>query len=172
MQRRERNADAPQDLQADTEDDQRTDRAHHLGGDVERKAEALCAEYQQKIRQPAGHGGPHDIAHKFAAHHLMVRLKRQKERRCADGGKGDEGQLQRLERIGQRQSQRHDAEQEREDVLDQKQRGRALDVVDDTPPLGHHAGQGRKIGVEQHQLRDLTGRLRTRCHSNAAVGIF
>ena len=172
MQRRERDADTPQNLQAHAQNHQRADRTDHVGRDVERIAEPLCAEHKQEIRQPAGQRLAQHVPHEFTVDKLVIRLKRQKERRCADGGKRDERQLQRLERVGQRQGQRDDAEQKREDVLDQKQRRRALDVVDDPPPLGHNAGQRGKVRIQQHKLRDLAGRLRTRCHRDAAIGIF
>ena len=172
MQRRERDTDAPQNLQAYAQNHQRADRTDPVGRDVERIAEPLCAEHKQEIRQAAGQRPAQHIPHEFAAHKLVVRLQRQKERRRADGGKRDERQLQRLERVGQRQGQRDDAEQKREDVLDQKQRCRTLDVVDDPPPLGHNAGQRGKVRIQQHKLRDLAGRLCARRHRDAAVGIF
>ena len=105
-------------------------------------------------------------------HPLVVRLQRQKKRWCTDGCGAEQRQLQRQKRISQRQHQRYDAEQHREDVFDQKQRRRPLDVVDDPASFGHYMGQRTEVRIQQHQLCHLAGGLRTRCHGNAAVGIF
>ena len=81
-----------------------------------------------------------DIVQELTAHHFIVGFQRQKKGGQPDGDSGQQGQLQRLERIRQRQADGHQTEQQRENILDQKQRRRALDVIDDPPPFGHHVG--------------------------------
>ena len=49
---------------------------------------------------------------------------------------------------------------------------RLLWVVSVLAAFGHNAGQRGKVRIQQHKLRDLAGRLRARCHRDAAIGIF
>ena len=172
MPRRKGSADAPQHTDAHRQHNQRADGSHRVGGQIKCKAEAHRAEHQQKIRKPAGHGRAQHIAQKAPAHQLSVRLQRQNKGRYTDGYRRHQRKLQRLEGIRQRQAERHHAEQQREDVFDQKQRGRALDIVDDTATLAHNGGQSAEIRIQQNQLRHLRGCLCAAGHGNAAIGIF
>ena len=54
----------------------------------------------------------------------------------------------------------------------QKQRCRALQIVDGAPAFLHHLRHGSKVGVEQNEVRDRTRRVAAGSHRNAAIGLF
>ena len=168
----ERAADAPQHQQAHRQHHDRADGAKVVAGQVKRKAEPLCQEHEQKICYAAGQCRAQHIGDKPPVYPLVVRLQRQEKRRCTDGCGRQQRQLQRQKRVSQRQHQRHNAEQYRENIFDQKQRCRPLDVVDDPATLGHHMGQRAEVRVQQHQLCHLAGSLRAGRHRNATISIF
>ena len=80
--------------------------------------------------------------------------------------------LQRLQRIRHGDEQRDKGKQERENILDQKQRCRPLNVVDHAAALRHNGRQAGKIRFQQYQLGHLAGGLGTGCHGNTAVRIL
>ena len=73
---------------------------------------------------------------------------------------------------GQLMTDHRDREQHRVDGLGHEQVRRALDVGHHPPALGHDAGQGRELAVEEHELRDGARRGRARAHRHADVGVL
>ena len=102
----------------------------------------------------------------------MVGLQRQHEGGCADGQGTDEGELDGDKGIGEAGEQIDEGQKQGHDVLHQIQRRRPLDIVDDPPPLLHHLGHGGEVGVQQHHLGHLAGRLRPGGHGDAAVRVL
>ena len=80
--------------------------------------------------------------------------------------------MDRLQGVRHHREQTDDGQEQGENVLDQKQRRRPLNIVDDPPPLVYHAGHGGKIGIQQHQTCQLTCRLRTAGHGHGAVRLL
>ena len=80
--------------------------------------------------------------------------------------------MQGHQRIGHIDKQRNHRNQERENILYKEQRCCPLNVIDDPTPFVHHLRHGGKVGIQQHQLRHLTGGIGTRCHGNAAVRVL
>ena len=103
---------------------------------------------------------------------LVGGLKGQQEGGHANEQAAHQADLGRAEGIEQRENQQDGRGQEGEDVLDQKEGGRAGDVVDDPAALPHHLGQSGEVGVQQHQMGDLLGRIAARCHGDAAIGVL
>ena len=71
--------------------------------------------------------------------------------------RGDQGELDRRQRIRSQRDARDQREDERVDVLHQEQVRRALDVGDDAPSFGNDVGQMGELAVEQYELRDSAG---------------
>ena len=99
----------------------------------------------------------------------MIGLQRQEERGDADGYRGDQRQLDRLKRIDGNEEQRQKAEDHRKRRLDQEQGSRALDIVDDAAPFVDDVWKMREIGIEQHEVGDVLGRLAALRHGDGAV---
>ena len=106
----------------------------------------------------------------MAADAVLVRLHGQDEGRDANGDGVDQAQLRGRIGIGEREDERGDREDEGEDVLDQIERSAALDVVDDAAALRHDRRHGREIGVQQDDVRRLTGDGAAGGHCDGAVG--
>ena len=89
---------------------------------------------------------------------LVVQGQRQDEGQDADGEPRRDGDVDRLERVGQRREAEdlardpgdpdQQCEQDRVDRLGEEQVGDALDVADDAPALADDVGQRRELVVE------------------------
>ena len=77
-----------------------------------------------------------------------------------------------LQGVGPVGEEGNDGQGQGEDILHQIQRGRTLDVVDDSSSLTHNAGHGGKIVVQQHQAGHLAGGLGAGGHGDGAVGLL
>ena len=65
-----------------------------------------------------------------------------------------------------------DCEDDGEDRLHEEQGGRALDVVDDSPPLFHDGRHGSEIGIEKDEVGGVPCGRSAVCHGDGAVGIL
>ena len=90
----------------------------------------------------------------------------------ADGERADDREVARQERVPPADDHDRDGEQHRVDGLGDEQVRRALDVGDHAAALGDDARHRRELAVEQHQLRDGTGRRGARAHRHADVGVL
>ena len=84
----------------------------------------------------------------------------------------DDREVARQVRVRPADHRHRDREQHRVDGLGHEQVRRPLDVGHHPAALGHDAGQGRELALEQHELRDRTRRRRARTHRHADVGVL
>ena len=156
------------------------DNAHHPGADrahgrvreIGGQIEEHHAADEQNIRQRRRERAPHDVFEEFALHERAVRLHCEEKRRNSDRHAVHKAELRGAERIRQSEDQADDRHCNGEDVLHKVERGRALDVVDDAPPLGDNVRERGEVRVGQNDLRYLTGNVASRGHGDGAVGLL
>ena len=90
----------------------------------------------------------------------------------ADKQGADQANLGGHQGVYRRQKQQHQRHQERKNILHQKQGGRPFNVVDHPPSLPDNMGQGVEIGIQQHHLGDMLGRLASCGHGHGAVRVL
>jgi hypothetical protein len=66
----------------------------------------------------------------------------------------------------------HDRQHDRVGRLGKEQTGHPLDVGDDPPAFGHHAGHHREAPVEEHNLRHGASGGCAVAHGDADVGVL
>ena len=161
-------------------DHHKPDNAHHPGADrahgrvreIGGQIEEHHAADEQNIRQRRRERAPHDVFEEFALHERAVRLHCEEKRRNSDRHAVHKAELRGAERIRQSEDQADDRHCNGEDVLHKVERGRALDVVDDAPPLGDNVRERGEVRVGQNDLRYLTGNVASRGHGDGAVGLL
>jgi hypothetical protein len=90
----------------------------------------------------------------------------------ADGERADDGQVPRVERVGDPgRADRHRDDRRIHGLGDEQPRD-PLDVGDDPAPLSQHRRDRRERPVEQHHPGDRAAGLAARAHRDAEIGLF
>ena len=147
-------------------------RGNPRGGERKHIHKRLTHQHRKHIGQPPGESPPENPPKKMPGDPIVVGLHGQEERRDSDGQGGNYRQMHGLQGIGPIGEQGDHRQEQRENVLHQKQRSRPLDVVDHPAALRHDLGHGGKIRLQQHQTGQLAGGLSAGGHGHGAVRLL
>ena len=126
----------------------------------------------EKISQCGRQRPEEHVPQKLSADEVFVFLQREEKGGDADRRGADERELHRRQRIGEDRKDRNQRQNEGENVFYKEERSGTLDVVDDLPAFRNDGRHGGKVGVQQHQVRNLTGDVAAGGHGDAAIGLF
>ena len=126
---------------------------------MESTAEHHQRRDRKKVRQRRRHGIEQNVPEEISLDPAVVPLHREEESRDPDIEHADQRDLRWLQRIDQHIDDRKYREQQGKDIFHKEQRRRPLHVVDDPAPLAHDLRHVGEIGIQQHYLRCLYGRV-------------